>query len=108
MPLPHAARLNELLDVVKREFEALSADASGWKDQRDEMEAKSASRACVAVSAQLADVSSACLAQLSSVCSPLLALSPLLPAVSQQIHETALLRQGLYELEAQHLKIRQE
>ena len=36
-------KLADMLEGVKRECEAITLDASMWKDQRDEMEAKSQS-----------------------------------------------------------------
>lgn len=36
------ARLADLLETVRKEFELLAGDAGGWKRERDDMESKSA------------------------------------------------------------------
>lgn len=65
---PSTARLNELFDLIRQEYETLGTDGNIWKQQRDEYEAK----------------------------------------VQSQINELGMIRQSLYELEANHSKIRQE
>lgn len=95
-----SARLSDLLDVVRREFEAVAGDAMVYKDQRDDLEGKStflsrSRRACRQ-------------GRCSSRLPRSAPASPRLSLVAQQIQETNLMRQSLYELEARHNKIRQE
>jgi glucose repression regulatory protein TUP1 len=88
-------RLNEILDLVRNEFETASQDGTVWKAQRDEYEAKSESARSRAEAA-------------SALWRDETIRSRLTFSVQQQIAELTLIRQSLYDLENTHQKVRQE
>ncbi len=84
---PSHARLSECLDTIRSEFDVLSQDIVHLRTQRDEFDTK-------------------------GLLSNLLRVSQLHPPsyylVASQVNELNIIRQSLYDLEAQHGKIRQQ
>src|SRR6266851_6238503 len=87
---PSHTRLSECFDIIRSEFDVLSQDIVHLRNQRDEFDTKGSS------------------SNPFPTIPPTWSISHFCRPVASQVNELNIIRQSLYDLEAQHGKIRQQ